>query len=238
MKISSISDIHIYEDNDERALLLIQFLNSKEVKESTHIVLLGDIFDLMVGNKEKYLQKYREIFSQIKKASKDKNLIYISGNHDFSLSKILSNYFQDINFKYSSVPIILDDKNTSIYLSHGDEVDETELSYQRWKCIYSNEFFQKMVDIFFPFFLIDMIGSNASKKSKKRNVKKFDYQLAKKKYSNDLKLFLAKRDESLFILGHTHIEHLDQKVANNGFVPTHKKFVHYYGNSLSLIPLR
>jgi UDP-2,3-diacylglucosamine hydrolase len=237
MKISSISDIHIYEDNDERSLLLYKFLKSKEVCESTHIVLLGDIFDLMVGNKKEYLQKYEQTFSRIKKASKNKELIYISGNHDFSLSKILNEYFNDIKFQYSSKPVVLNDSNTSIYLSHGDEVDENELSYQRWKNIYSNKYFQKIIDIFLPYFLIDMIGSNASKKSKKRNIKKFDYKLARNKYSNDLRIFLSKHKADYFILGHTHIEYLDKKIVNNGFVPIHKKFAHYNGESLSLVTL-
>lgn len=238
MKISSISDIHIYEDNDDRSLLLMKFLDSKEVTHSTHIILLGDIFDLMVGNKKEYLLKYKETFNKIKLVSKNKKLIYISGNHDFSLSMILSDYFKDIDFQYSSKPIVLSENNVDIYLSHGDEVDENELSYQRWKSIYSNKYFQKMIDLFFPFFLIDMIGSNASKKSKKRNVKNFDYENAKSKYCSDLELFVAKKSEDLFILGHTHIEYLDQRVANNGFVPIHKKFAHYDGKSLSLISLR
>ena len=76
MKISSISDIHIYDDMDERAELLTKFLNSSEVTESDVVVLLGDIFDMMVGNKSQYLDKYKEILSEIKKICKNKKLIY------------------------------------------------------------------------------------------------------------------------------------------------------------------
>lgn len=238
MKISSISDIHIYEDNDDRALLFRQFLNSAEVKDSTHIVLLGDIFDLMVGNKKEYLKKYQDTFINIKNAAYGKTLIYISGNHDFSLSKILYEYFKDINFIYSTKPVILVDNTKKVYLSHGDEVDESEVSYQRWKKLYSNRFFQKAIDILFPYSLIDLIGSNASKKSKKRNIKKFDYDLAKAKYLKDLELFSSKKNEDFFILGHTHIEYLNAKLANNGFVPVHKKFTHYKDNTLSLVSIK
>lgn len=237
MKISSISDIHIKKDGDLRSVLLKQFLNSKEVKESTHIVLLGDIFDLMVGNKNQYLLKFEHTFEAIKKASKGKKLIYISGNHDFSISEILNKYFQHQDFQYTSKALILNDKDKKIYLSHGDEVDAGELSYQRWKKLYSNDIFQKIIDSILPFSIIDKIGSKASSNSKKRSTKKFDYIMASKKYSEDVKLFVANTSADFYILGHTHIEYEDGCIVNNGFVPEHKKFAHYDGKSLGLVKL-
>jgi UDP-2,3-diacylglucosamine hydrolase len=238
MKISSISDIHIHQDNDSRALLLKSFLSSKEVQDSTHIVLLGDIFDLMVGNKHQYIKKYETTFKAIKKAAKNKKLIYISGNHDFSIANILNEYFKDIDFLYAQKPTIIKDEKKSRYLSHGDEVDLNEISYQRWKSLYTNNLFQKMIDYILPFALINKLGHDASEKSKKRSIKSFDYVKAERKYIKDLNHFKSITKADYYILGHTHIEYLDSFTANNGFVPIHKKFVYYDGKSITLVSLR
>lgn len=238
MKISSISDIHIIEDNDSRSQYLQKFLKSREVLSSDYIILLGDIFDLMVGNKKQYLKKFEQTFLSIKEASRNKKLIYISGNHDFSLKKILDEYFKEIDFEYKTGPKVLKSKDSEVYLSHGDEVDQEELSYQRWKRIYSNRYFQSLIDHVLPYKLIDKVGSNASKNSKKRSSKSFNYKEAKLKYQNQLKSFQKINKSDFYILGHTHIEILTETVANNGFVDLHKKFVFFDGESLSLVDLR
>lgn len=238
MKISSISDIHIIEDNDTRSSYLEKFLKSKEVKSSDCIVLLGDIFDLMVGNKKQYIKKFEKTFLKIKEASQGKRLIYISGNHDFSVKKILSDYFCNIDFEYEVNPKIIKTNKHTIYLSHGDEVDQEEVSYQRWKKIYSNSLFQTMIDYLLPFRVIDKVGLNASKKSKKRSSRTFKYDVAKIQYEQKLKKFEEQNNCDFYILGHTHIEILTNSVANNGFVELHQKFVYFDGDSLSLIKLR
>ena len=48
--ICSISDVHVRSSTDERYISLLRFLDSPEVDSSHFIVLLGDIFDLMIGN--------------------------------------------------------------------------------------------------------------------------------------------------------------------------------------------
>lgn len=237
MKISSISDIHIYDDMDERAELLTKFLNSSEVTESDVVVLLGDIFDMMVGNKSQYLDKYKEILSEIKKICKNKKLIYISGNHDFSLDKILKKYFSSLDFQYSQDPIFLVNNGVKIYLSHGDEVDNQDVAYKRWKAIYSNIYFQKAVDLFLPFEFISILGRDASSKSKKRSNKKFDYDRAQEEYSLMLSSFKERVSADKYILGHTHIKYCDEDIANNGFPLKHNCFVYYNGSELKLIDL-
>ena len=237
MKISSISDIHIYEDMDERAVLLDKFLNSNEVAQSDIVILLGDIFDMMVGNKSQYLDKYKEVLLKIKNTCINKKLVYISGNHDFSLGKILKDYFSSLDFQYSEEPIILMDNSRKIYLSHGDEVDTQDIAYKRWKAIYSNIYFQKAVDVFLPFKFITMLGKDASKKSKKRNNKEFDYDKARQNYGLLLSIFKERVVADKYILGHTHIKYNDKTIANNGFPLQHNCFVHYNGEELELVDL-
>lgn len=238
MKIVSISDVHIKSQDDKNAKLFLTFLNSDHVKEATHIVLLGDIFDLLVGNKQAYMFKMTKIFSAIEKAASDKKLIYISGNHDFSIRKILEKKFKRNDFLYSETPIIIENNNRTIYLSHGDEVDYKDHAYIKWKKIYSSKLFQILIDKILPYSFIDWLGSRASKNSRNRGSKKFDYNLASQKYSKLVKEFVDKKEYDFYILGHTHIEYEDAKVANNGFFPHHKSFVVYENNSLYLQKLR
>jgi UDP-2,3-diacylglucosamine pyrophosphatase LpxH len=55
VKISSISDIHIKSPTDKSYALLLDFLNHKEVSDSDGVLLLGDIFDFMMGEHKEYL---------------------------------------------------------------------------------------------------------------------------------------------------------------------------------------
>lgn len=238
MHLVSISDVHIKTAHDEPTKLFLNFLQSKELKNATHVVLLGDIFDMMVGNKKAYLTVYEQILDEVAAQCRHKKLIYISGNHDFGTSKILKNKFKDLNFSYQQDPLVLHDGGKSIYLSHGDEVDDTEKSYRLWKRIYQNQGFQFMVDYFLPYRLIRKLGDDASKRSRTKGKKQFNYDKAERKYLERLEQFLENYNHDYYILGHTHIKLVTQTVANNGFVPLHKCFVSYREGELELISLR
>ena len=81
MNIYFVSDVHIKEDNDEASVLFRKFLD--EAKNSDVIVLLGDIFDLVVGGHFDWIEKFPQSFKKISEISKTKKTYFIEGNHDF-----------------------------------------------------------------------------------------------------------------------------------------------------------
>lgn len=246
MKFSSISDLHIRHQGDNPSLLLESFVSTKEVKDSDTIFFLGDIFDFMVGNRTQYLEKYNYFFNIILKLiNSGKQVIYIEGNHDFHLERIM-NKFVEVNnlnsnqFQHFKESITKEIENKKFFFSHGHEVDENQ-SYQKWKNIYSSKPFKIFVDHFLPYSLVEKLGNKASKDSKKRGVKTFIYEKSQEKYRRGAKALIDNQKIDFLITGHTHIEEnlkIGSSVyANNGFPQETNKFIHFDGEAVSLIEI-
>lgn len=249
MKLCSISDIHISYNFPERLELFKSFCRSKEVKESEIIILLGDIFDHMTGNKNQYIIKHREYFEELLLLLRSNKKIYVvEGNHDFHTEKIYKKYFQNkLDYEHlqnymhlkKDQSIKLNDK--IIYFGHGDILDYDNLSYKKWKNIYSSWYFKLFVSYILPFFVIEKLGEFASGNSKKRNSKTFNRSKAKEKYQKGFKILCDNTEFDIAIMGHTHIEENFQfkskRLLNNGFFPHSKQFVQVTESEARLIKL-
>lgn len=112
MKANFISDVHI--SNDQNHLNMVcSFLDSLD-KNST-LVINGDFFDF---HKLSGIGVYRAFFEILPILSKFKMVVYIIGNHDWSLKEITGKY-KNIKISYPSI-IINDIKfKKKIYVTHG-----------------------------------------------------------------------------------------------------------------------
>lgn len=111
-----IADAH-YPHHGETLLDILNKIENKTIK-TTQLFLMGDIFDLLFG-----YNSYIKTFSQkaidtINRLSKEIEIIYIEGNHDFCLKEIFSNVKV---YKREEQPIKFKLNNKIIYLSHGDK---------------------------------------------------------------------------------------------------------------------
>ena len=77
--IVSISDVHIREKGDISCQLFLGFLNHEKTNRADVVVLLGDIFDLMVGPYTEYIEKFRSIFDRLDHLAKKKEYLLLSG---------------------------------------------------------------------------------------------------------------------------------------------------------------
>ena len=243
MKLCSISDVHISPNFPERLELFKSFCHSKEVSESDIVVLLGDIFDHMAGQKKKYLNQYSDFFNILTKLIKSgKRLIVVEGNHDFHTNEIFSHYFKEnlTNEEYQRYQHLKDDEiitfsNTKLYIGHGDVLDYDNLAYKRWKSIYSSKLFEIIMKYLFPYFFIENLGRRASKNSKKRGSKTFNYKESEEKYREGFRILSKKLEYDIAITGHTHIkdtfEYNNKLLLNNGFFPATKSFIYIDLNS-------
>lgn len=238
MKLCSISDVHISPNYPERLELFKSFCHSKKVSESDVIVLLGDIFDHMAGQKKKYLKKYDDFFKILTELIRSgKRLIVVEGNHDFHTNEIFSHYFKEnLSFEeYQRYQHLKDDdiitfSNTKVYIGHGDVLDYDNRAYKRWKSIYSSRLFEIIIKYLFPYFLIENLGRRASNNSKKRGSKTFNYKESEEKYREGFKLLSDKLEYDIAITGHTHIKdtfiYNNKLLLNNGFFPATKSFIY------------
>lgn len=83
----------------------------------TQLILMGDIFDALFGEIPYTHTINQEAINLINEISKEIEVIYLEGNHDFNLKKIFPNIKV---FPIASQPLTCSYKEKKVLLSHGD----------------------------------------------------------------------------------------------------------------------
>ena len=113
-----IADAHYPNHKREEFLKLLYSINTQEI-QTPQLILMGDIFDLLVGN-SLYLQKrFANEIALINQIAQKIEVIYLEGNHDFYLNPLFSRDVQVVPIEKQ--PLILTHNNKSYALSHGDK---------------------------------------------------------------------------------------------------------------------
>ncbi len=111
-----ISDAHENDNRDDFYHFLCM-VESKEINP-TQLFLMGDMFDLLVGEVKYLKDKYKKYIDLIEKIAQNLEVYYFEGNHDFILKHIFKNTkVIDIDMQ----PMIFQISNKKILLSHGDK---------------------------------------------------------------------------------------------------------------------
>ena len=110
-----IADTHFNEKNT----IFYTFL--QELKEKRllckQLILMGDMFDFLTFETKYFIKKNQKVIDLLNDLSKDIEIIYFEGNHDYNLKKI----FPLIKiYERQEQPVLAEYKNKSISLSHGD----------------------------------------------------------------------------------------------------------------------
>ena len=248
MKASFLSDLHIKCPGDEAEALFTLFATSRQVDESTHVFLLGDMFDALVGEHKQYFEKYSLFFEFIVKwLDQGKVVKYVEGNHDFHFEKSLKRYLKEKtpqykNFSYEIKGSRIRQQDVDFFYCHGYEVDYHNKYFKRWYAIYSSNLFRFFISYMIPFFLIELMTRKASEDSKKRGRKVFNYAEAKHKYIQGAKEFLEEIESNIIICGHTHIKEaheFDNKkyYYNCGYPLKDKQFLYLENGNYQFINL-
>ena len=187
-----VSDAH-YSHKRPELLNFFKDINNNTLKPA-QLILMGDIFDLLIGGVERTVDANKEIVSILNDISKDIEVIFLEGNHDFKLKNI----FPDVKvyplFK-QPVECMMDGKKT--YIAHGDF--NAPLGYKIYTAFIRNTF------VLFILSLVNKIFSNAI-------LTKLDAYLDKKDdckvidgFENIIKRRIEDRyDCDYFIEGHFH----------------------------------
>lgn len=176
--------------------LFLDFIKEIYLKrlKPTQIVFMGDIFDILFYQIP-YSQKInQEVIKLINEISKETEIIYLEGNHDFNLTKI----FPKIKvFGLSQQPLACRFGSKKLLLAHGDF--GSVLKYRIYTAVIRNPF-----TLYFLRFL-DLLSNHMI-------IKKLDKYLSKKEDCKDFigfREFVSKRIASVyecdyFIEGHFH----------------------------------
>jgi len=187
-----ISDAH-YSDLRPELLDFLKAIHTKQLQPS-QLILMGDIFDTLFGNVPYTQEVNAESIKILNEISKEIEVIYLEGNHDFNLKKIFPDA-KVFSIKQQPLKIKYDKKN--ILLAHGDI--ESPLLYNIYTSVVRNPF------VLFVLNILDFISRHAI-------VKRLDEYLSKKddcKEFNGSRGFIQKRLENkyscnYFIEGHFH----------------------------------
>ena len=129
-----VADAH-YPHHGDSFLILLKNIQNNIIK-TPQLFLMGDIFDLLFGHNN-YIKSFsQESINLLQTLSKDIEIIYLEGNHDFCLKELFPNIKV---YSREEQPIHYRLKNQDVYLSHGDKY-ETGLGYNFYSKLLRNKF--------------------------------------------------------------------------------------------------
>lgn len=123
-----ISDVHVKSEDSSRGEALIRFLNGLG-DDTTHLFLLGDIFEFWIGDHSYWSEKFQTIVNRIHALSeRGVEVHYIEGNHDISIGRA----WPGVSVHTDFLDIRLGNK--LFHLEHGDKFNSKDYGYLflRW----------------------------------------------------------------------------------------------------------
>jgi len=110
-----VSDAH-YNSNRKCFLHFLEYLDDLKTPPP-QILMMGDMFDLLVGEVSNTKVFNSSLIKHIKSLSSKSEVVYFEGNHDFNISLV----FENIKvFPMNSQPVNATVNEKSALLSHGD----------------------------------------------------------------------------------------------------------------------
>ena len=195
-----LSDIHIKSADEPSAQTLLKFLRSID-KKTTHLFLLGDIFDVWVGPHQYYVNKFSDLVSEFKRiASEGVELHYFEGNHDFFLKGF---WDKEVGAKVHPGPINFNLSNLKLRIEHGDQTNLGDKSYQRLRWFLRSPVLSFLIHNVNDRF-VGWVGETWSPLSRKQR-KPYVNEEVREITRNYAKEFASEHDCDIMIIGHTHM---------------------------------
>lgn len=137
-----IADSHL-SDPGEPSYEALRTLLNRCMETMDSLVILGDLFELWVGDNQILLSQHEsmlDIFYKIR--AKGKSIYYLKGNHDFILGKT----FEDqIGAEIYEEEAIIEWDGYRFFASHGENIDKKDHGYRVLRKILRNPLTEKAV---------------------------------------------------------------------------------------------
>ncbi len=216
MKVFFLSDLHLRDGSSPPAQRFIAFLAS-EPKRGDILILGGDIFDLLIGNKAVFRVRFRPILDAIvAAASIGVQVYYLEGNHDFHFSSLFRGQ-TNILVRTEDFSVMLPN-GVQVWVAHGDLVDEDDTGYLLLRAATKNAPFRVFVAVM-PGSVVDWIGNRSSHASRKYTSERVENEGTDRLRRLYLDFARGKVSEGYrhVLVGHSHLR--DQvEIAENGHV--------------------
>lgn len=205
-----VSDVHLTEPHSKRygafLHLLDRVLSDNEVEA---LFLVGDIFDLWLGDRKVFIDRHPEVLKKITEIAKIKKIHYFEGNHDFQLGKMWKKmgvlvYPAEHSFQ-------LNGKN--VLVSHGDLLDKEDKSYLRLRWFLRTPLAVMLIKTL-PHFILTKVGealSTTEQKEASTPKLRKSFLLNWKKWTEEL---YQRTPYDIFICGHHHFRLITPVLAD------------------------
>ncbi|MFQ6004493.1 MAG: UDP-2,3-diacylglucosamine diphosphatase [Woeseia sp.] len=209
-----VSDLHIGSPTDSRATLFVEFLRSLSGNGTTsHLFLMGDIFDLWIAAHRYFIDKYRPIIDEIARLHEEGvEIHYFEGNHDL----YLRHYWGDeIGLNVHEGPAYLELGHRTVRIEHGDQMDPEDRGYRflRW---FLRTPPLKLLMPRLPGALVVRIGKKSSRTSRvyTSETKTITREDTIRKIRTHAETVYQEKPFHLIISGHVHVR--DQYIVQDG----------------------
>ena len=125
--IDFLSDLHLAPATPQTLAALEQHL---ERTSAQAVFLLGDIFEVWIGDDTRFEGFEAECTALLQGASQRRRLFFMAGNRDFLLGEAMA---QDAGLQLLPDPVALEAFGQRILLSHGDALCLDDHDYQRFR---------------------------------------------------------------------------------------------------------
>lgn len=177
-----VADSH-YNQKNREFLTFLEKLENKEI-ETTQLFLMGDMIDFISGESRYFIKQNIAVINLLNKLSKNIEIIYLEGNHDYNLKTI----FPNINvIKRENQPLLGKLEEQSVSISHGDNF--INWKYDLYCKFIRNTIFLKFMNfIDVNFFISKKIENALVKKNICHKMKNFEEIVSKriKNYNSDI----------------------------------------------------
>jgi len=198
MQTFFIADLHLKEDQAEIINAFYGFLN-KEIQIGDILYILGDLFEVWVGDDE-HTPLMDEVALNLAKCAKNKNckIYYLHGNRDFMIGK---RYSKQACMQLLPEHHEIEIDSQKMLILHGDTLCITDVNYQKMRKIIHNPFLQFIFNCL-PLFIRKKIGQKirTTSQNKKRDKTRQDMGVTQ----SEVERLLVHHHCLTMIHGHTH----------------------------------
>jgi UDP-2,3-diacylglucosamine hydrolase len=210
-----VSDLHLAAPEDARSVLFLDFLASLEGgRNASHLFLLGDVFDLWLGEHRCFVERWRGIVGEIERLVREGVAVhYFEGNHDLYLGDF---WAERLGVHVHPGPWYGELAGWTVRLEHGDQMDPEDRGYLFLRWFLRTPAVSGLVRRL-PGRVVAGIGERASATSRAytSETKTLSSERARRTIRAHAERACAERPFDLIVSGHVHVRD-DQMLEHAG----------------------
>lgn len=200
-----ISDLHLKSMKERNSQTLLRFLHFlKTQNETTHLILLGDIFDFWIGPGRVFQFEFAPLIQALTDLKrKGVQILYCEGNHDVHIHTF---WRDQLGFDVFIEPRKVQLGPWNVRMEHGDYINPSDIAYLRWRSVLRSLPLKAFAHVL-PSSVVAKIGQVVSERSRqetsiRREIHEEPYRQMIRSYAESM----ARNDNFDYIItGHMHI---------------------------------